>query len=260
MKSLIVANWKCNPTTLKEAKGLFDSVKKALLRQRLRTGEGIKNIKNVEVVLCPPFIYLSSFKFQVSSFKLGAQNCFWEEKGAYTGEISPLMIKNLGIEYVIVGHSERRKYFRETDEEINKKIKKALSVGLKIILCVGETTEEKEQGKKQQVLIAQIEKALDRIPRDEMKNISVAYEPVWAIGTGNNCSTDETMKSIISIRQIITRLYNRETADKVRIIYGGSVNGENSGSYLKESLANGLLVGGASLKPEEFIKIVRSAT
>lgn len=243
MKPLIIANWKCNPTNQNEANEIFDSIKK-----------GVKSLKNIEIVICPPFIYLPLLK----SLILGAQNCFWEEKGAYTGEISPIMLKNLGIDYVIIGHSERRKYFRETDEEINKKIKKALAVGIKPILCVGETIEEKEQGKKSQVLTVQIEGALNKVSREEMKNIAIAYEPVWAIGTGNNCSVDETMSSVLSIRQVISRFYNREVADHVRILYGGSVNGENSGPYIKESGANGLLVGGASLKPDDFVRIVKS--
>jgi triosephosphate isomerase len=242
MKPLIVANWKMNPQTEKEAKELFNSVK-----------AGVRNIKMAEVVICPPFIYLASIKGE------GAQNCCWEEKGAYTGEISALMLKDLGVEYVILGHSERRKYFKETDEEINKKIKKAIGAGLKVILCIGESAEEWKEGKKSQVLKAQLENDLDKIAREEIKSISVAYEPIWAIGTGNSCSVDETMKSALFIRQTLTNLYNREIADKARILYGGSVNGENSGPYIKEALANGLLVGGASLKADEFIKIVKSA-
>ncbi len=254
MKPLIVANWKCNPTSSKEAKELFDSVKK-----------GIKNIKSTEVVICPPFVYLSLLVSSASAFAkgfgglaFGSQNCFWEEKGAYTGEISATMLKNLGVEYVIIGHSERRKYFRETDEEINKKIKKAVGVGLKVILCVGESAEEWKQGKKSQILKFQLKNDLNKITRNEIKNIAIAYEPVWAIGTGNNCSVDETMKSTLFIRQTLTNLYNREVADKTRILYGGSVNSENSGPYIKEALANGLLVGGASLKTDEFVRIVKS--
>jgi len=246
MKPLIVANWKMNPQTEKEAKQLFDSIKK-----------GVKDIKTAEVVICPPSVYLASDKGGIS---LGGQNCHWEEKGAYTGEISALMLKDLGADYVILGHSERRKYFKETDEEINKKIKKAVEVGLKVILCIGESAEEWKQDKKSQVLKSQLENGLDKVTKDGMKNISIAYEPIWAIGTGDSCSVDETMKSVLFIRQTLTNIYNREIADKTRILYGGSVNGENSGPYIKEALANGLLVGGASLKADEFIKIVKSAT
>lgn len=243
MKPLIAANWKMNPVNQKEAKILFELVKK-----------GVKSQKGVEVVICPPFSYLL-----LKGLVLGAQNCSQEEKGAYTGETSPLMLKDLGIDYVILGHSERRKYFEETDEEINKKIKRAISVGLKVIFCIGENLEQNQVGQKAQILKTQIEKGLDKVTKEEMKSISIAYEPVWAIGTGKNCSVDETMKSVIFIKQTINNLYNREVADKVRILYGGSVNSENSKSYIKEAGAGGLLVGGASLKAEEFVKIVKSA-
>lgn len=238
-----------NPASQKEAKEIFELVKK-----------GFKNQKNAEIVICPPFVYLPAVASGKGGFALGGQNCFYEEKGAYTGEISALMLKNMGAEYVILGHSERRKYFNETDQQINKKIKKALLAGLKVILCVGENAEENKQGKKNQVLKTQLEGCLEKIARDEIKNIIIAYEPVWAIGTGNNCSIDETMSSILSIRQIISRLYNRKIADHVRILYGGSVNSNNSGSYIKEARANGLLVGGASLLADEFVKIVKSST
>jgi len=219
MKTLIVANWKMNPSTKKEAKKLFDSVRKST-----------KGIKNIEVVICPPFVYLSLF----SGLKLGAQNVFYlsadrqvKKSGAFTGEVSPLMLKDLGVEYVIIGHSESRKYLNETDEVINKKIKESLLIGLKPILCVGETDEEKNSGKKLEVLEVQITQALKGVMKSEAKNIVIAYEPVWAIGTGNNCSVDETMSSILLIRKIISKLYNREIADTTKIIYGGSVDSNN---------------------------------
>ncbi|MBU3934512.1 triose-phosphate isomerase [Patescibacteria group bacterium] len=248
MKPLIVANWKCNPITKKEAGRIFNSIK-----------TGTKNIKGVEIVVCPPFVYLPLALSSKGKFVLGAQNCFWEEKGAFTGEVSALMLKSMGIDYVIVGHSERRKYFKETDEEINGKIKKALSAGLKIILCVGETGQERDSGKKTNVIKNQMARGLERIAKTEMKNISIAYEPVWAIGTGNNCSVEETMTSVLFIRQTLSNIYGRGIADKTRILYGGSVKGDNSGPYIKEALANGLLVGGASLKGDEFAKIAKSA-
>ncbi len=236
-----------NPQTLKEAKELFGLVKR-----------GTKNIKNIEVVICPPFIYIPELKIKNSNIKIGAQDCFWEEKGAFTGDISPVMLKNLNCEYIIIGHSERRRYFQETDEIINKKIKKVLSFSLKPVLCVGETEAERAEGKKEEVLLRQIKRGLKDVSRKEAKYITIAYEPVWAIGTGNNCSVNETMSSIISIRKVIFQLYNRETADSLRILYGGSVTGENTADYIKEAGANGLLVGGASLKAEEFIKIIKS--
>src|SRR3989338_1548116 len=250
MKTLIVANWKMNPSTKKEAKKLFDSVRKST-----------KGIKNIEVVICPPFVYLSLF----SGLKLGAQNVFYlsadrqvKKSGAFTGEVSPLMLKDLGVEYVIIGHSESRKYLNETDEVINKKIKESLLIGLKPILCVGETDEEKNSGKKLEVLGVEITQDLKGVMKSEDKNIVIAYEPVWAIGTGNNCSVDETMSSILLIRKIISKLYNREIADTTKIIYGGSVDSKNTNSYITQTGVNGLLVGGASLNAEEFIEIIKS--
>ena len=158
MKSLIIANWKCNPSTLREAKLLFNSLKR-----------GLKKLRNIEVVICPPFLYLSSFKFRVPSFKLGAQDVFWEERGAYTGEISLLMLKNIGVKYVIIGHSERRRILRETDEMINKKIKATLNNKLKPILCIGETEEERKEGKTFKILENQIKKALFQIPKSKVR-------------------------------------------------------------------------------------------
>ena len=249
MKSLIIANWKMNPTSFREAKKLFDAVKKA-------------KSKNTEVVICPPFVYISNLKFHppagrhgISNLFLGAQDVFWEEKGAFTGEISGPQLKDLKVEYVIVGHSERRKYFGETNETINKKLKKVLETGLKPIFCVGENEGED----KAMVLEKQITEGLQNISRSDAKSLSIAYEPVWAIGTGKNCSTDETMKSVLLIRKVASQLYNREIADSVRILYGGSVNGKNAANYLKDAGVQGLLVGGASLNPEEVLLIIKSA-
>ncbi len=244
MKNLIAANWKCNPTSQKEAKALFEKVKR-----------GAGRIKNVEVVVCPPFVYLPLFK----GLTLGGQNVSFEERGAFTGEVSAVMLKDLKAEYAIIGHSERRKYFYETDETINKKIKKALSVKINPVFCIGETAEEKSAGKKSEVLEKQIKDGLRGITKDEAKNLAIAYEPVWAIGTGNNCSVDEALSSILLIRRTLSEIYNRQLADAIRIIYGGSVKSENSGPYIKNAGYNGLLVGGASLNAEEFIKIVKSA-
>jgi len=233
MKPLIVANWKMNPVTEKEAENIFNGIRK-----------GTKGT-SAEVVVCPPFVYLPLLK----GLKLGAQNVFYEEKGAFTGEISDIMLKDLGVEYIIIGHSERRKYFDETDEIINKKIKKALEVGFKIIFCIGETAEEKNAGKRNEVLERQIKIGLLGI--ENLENVSIAYEPVWAIGTGNNCGVGETKNSVDFIRGFVQ--------PSTRILYGGSVKSDNSGAYIKEAGANGLLVGGASLNEEEFVKIVKSA-
>jgi len=233
MDNLIVANWKMNPGLQKEAKNIFKGIRK-----------GIKKTK-IEVVVCPPFVYLPELK----GLTLGAQNVYFEDKGAFTGEISAGMLKDLGVEYVIVGHSEVRRYLKETDEIVNKKIKKALEVGLKVIFCIGETAEERSAGKRNEVLERQIKIGLEGV--ENLGNVNVAYEPVWAIGTGNNCSVEETKDSFSFVRTLV--------GDRTRILYGGSVKSENSGSYIKEAGSNGLLVGGASLNAEEFVKIVKSA-
>ena len=253
MKTLIIGNWKCNPTSQKEAKHIFDGIKR-----------GVKNAK-AELVVCPPFLYLSELKGLI----LGAQNIFYKEKGAFTGEISAMMLKDLKVEYVIIGHSERRNYFAETNEDINKKIKAAIETGLKPIFCVGENESEDSEinsknlngAGKNAILENQIKEGLAGISKLEIQNskLVIAYEPVWAIGTGKNCSVDETMSAILLIRKIIANMYNREVADGIRILYGGSVKSENSAGYIKEGGANGLLVGGASLIAEEFVKIVKSA-
>jgi len=214
MKPLIVANWKCNPQTLKGAKLLFNSVKR-----------GIKSIKNAEVVICPPFVYLAtSNKRQATRIKLGAQDCFWKEKGPFAGEISPVMLKNLGCHYVILGHSSRRIWFNETDEVINKKKKAAISANLGPILCIGETGEEREKGQTQSILKSQIEKGLQKISKKEIKKITIAYEPIWAIGTGKPCNVEEAQKMGLLIRKMIAKKYSLLIAKKIRILYGGSVN------------------------------------
>lgn len=278
MQYIIIANWKCNPTNLREAKNLFDSIKK-----------GIKDNNKTEVVVCPPFVYLSALKTS-KNVKLGGQDLFWKEKGAFTGEISPVMLKNLGCEYVIVGHSERRQYFGETDETINKKIKAALAVKISPIFCLGETREEKlasapasaedsisanatadksagreataGEGKKEteQVLSRQIEKGLADLTAKDMENVIIAYEPVWAIGTGNPCQANQAKDINLLIHRIINRIYSSTISENMPVLYGGSVNSENAVSYIKEAGFQGLLVGGASLQAQEFIKIVKSVS
>jgi triosephosphate isomerase len=242
MKSLIIANWKCNPVTVKEAENLFNSVKK-----------GVKDIKGAEVVICPPFIYLSKLEGLI----LGAQNCFWQDKGAYTGEVSVAMIKNLGCNYIIIGHSERRKHFQETDETISKKLKAALLSGLSVIFCVGETQEEREEDKTEQILHQEIVSGLNGVPLSKIPNLIIAYEPVWAIGTGNACDVEESQKMALVIRKIISKIYNLNISKKIRILYGGSVNSKNGQAYLNEGGFQGLLVGSASLDPKEFVDLVK---
>jgi len=246
MKPLIVANWKCNPVSLREAKRLFNSVKK-----------GIKDFKGAEVIICPPFIYLPELNSRRSKIKLGAQNCFWEDGGAFTGEISAKMLQSLGCKYVIIGHSERRGYFKETDSMANRKMISALQNKLKPILCIGETEEEKNKGDFSKVIRSQIEKSLKKIPRARITDIAIAYEPIWAIGTGKACRPAQAQVTNLLIRKVISSLYSRNVAEKMPVLYGGSVNKDNALSYLRESQMAGLLIGGASLRPKEFIRIIK---
>ncbi len=247
MKPLIVANWKMNPQTLREAKQLFDLVK-----------IGVKNIKKAEKVICPPFLFLSNIQHLKSNIKLGAQNVFWEKEGAYTGEISPLMLKDAGCEYVIVGHSERRGYFKETDEMISKKLKAVLKEKLTPILCIGETKEQRNKGETDRILKKQIETALEKVSSSKFSKITIAYEPIWAIGTGKPCDVEEAQKIGLLIRKIISGLYGPKSAKNVQVLYGGSVSSKNAAGYIKEAGLQGLLIGGASLKAKEFIKIVKT--
>ncbi|MBU1292121.1 triose-phosphate isomerase [Patescibacteria group bacterium] len=251
MSKLIIGNWKCNPTSLNETKHLFEVIQRGI----------VKN-KNVEVIICPPFIYLAHLIALVKGgLTFGAQDCFWEQKGAFTGEISPLELKNTGCQYVIIGHSERRKYLQETDEMINKKIKAVLKSRLKPILCVGEETRDtfNSEGKplnEMSLMVGeQIEKDLANVSAARIRDIVIAYEPIWAIGTGNSCSSDDAMKASLFIRKTLTKLYDRPTAEKAKIVYGGSVNSKNVNEYIKGANMDGVLVGGASLNGSEFVKI-----
>ena len=240
MKNIIVANWKMNPSTSKEASDIFNAVKM-----------GVEGFNNVKVVVCPPFVYLPLLK----GLSLGAQNVSYEEKGSYTGEVSPLQLRDLGVEYVILGHSESRKHFNDTDEIVNKKVKESLHEGLRPFFCLG----EKEGENREQLLENQIKIGLSGVSAEDFKNIIIAYEPVWAIGTGKNCPVGELQNAVLFIKKIISDLFRQEVSENLTIIYGGSVNSQNSREYLKEGGVNGLLVGGASLKSEEFIKIVESS-
>jgi len=245
MKPLIVANWKMNPSTLSEANKIFDAVR-----------DGIKKEKKVEVVICPPFVYLEGLR-RDSKLKIGAQDCFWEKTGAFTGEISADMLGRLGCRYVIIGHSERRNCFKESDLMINKKIKAALESKLKPILCVGETKQEKNKRKFSTIIGVQIDKAFKKIPQVQISDVIIAYEPIWAIGTGKACPPAQAQIISFFIRKIVTRLYGRNKAEKIPVLYGGSVNRNNALDYLKKSEMKGLLIGGASLKAEEFVGIIK---
>ena len=213
---------------------------------------------NHEVILCVPYtdLFYSLLNVQGTNIKIGAQNMHWEEKGAYTGEISAQMLKSIGVEYEIIGHSERRQYFAETDETVNKKIKAALANGLKPIVCVGETLEQRESGVTEQIITNQVEKALEGISAEELSRIIIAYEPIWAIGTGKTATKEDANDTIIQIRKKIAEMYGQNEANGVIIQYGGSVKSSNAKELFEMSDIDGGLVGGASLKAEEFSKIV----
>ncbi|MBU3964954.1 triose-phosphate isomerase [Patescibacteria group bacterium] len=248
-KRIIIANWKMNPETLSEAKEILSAIKKEA-----------KKIENINIVVAPPAIYLGRFKTGESDdVKLAAQNMHWEEKGAFTGEISSLMLKDAGVEYVIVGHSERRNYFGETDEIINKKLILALKNRLTPILCVGESFEEKRAEKTPEIIKSQLTKALENIRQKQVqsKNLLIAYEPVWAIGSGTTPSYDDVLSANLLIRKTINSIYGRGIAEKIPLLYGGSVNAKNAGGFIEKSRADGLLVGGASIKATEFLGIIR---
>jgi len=244
---LIAGNWKMN-TTLDEAIELVSELRSDL-----------DLIKDVEKVICPPFTSLARLKelLKGSSIELGAQNMYFEEKGAYTGEISPLMLAEL-CDFVIIGHSERRHYFNETGELIDKKVKAALKIGLTPILCIGETLEENEAGKTEDVLIKQLTSSSARIYY--AGGLVLAYEPVWAIGTGRAASGKQANDTIGFIRQHILKQHGKGVAHEVRILYGGSVTSANIAEFINQPEIDGALVGGASLKADEFLGIVRQTS
>ena len=215
---------------------------------------------NNEVILCVPYtdLFYVLLHVQGTNIKVGAQNVHFAENGAYTGEVSAKMLKSIGVEYVIIGHSERRQYYNETDESVNKKIKAAFANGLKPIVCVGESLEEREAGKTVQKITNQTKLALDGLTKEQVKNTIIAYEPIWAIGTGKTATSDDANNSIKEIRKEIENIYGKEVADEVIIQYGGSVKSSNAKELFETSDIDGGLVGGASLKPEEFAKIVTS--
>jgi triosephosphate isomerase len=243
-KPLIAGNWKMN-TTIEEAVQLVRSM----------TGE-LDSIKGVEKLLCPPFVSLQAVKDIISgtSIMLGAQNMYFKEKGAYTGEISPLMLKGL-CSYIVLGHSERRQYFNETDEIINSKVKSAMQFAIIPILCVGESLIENEAGRTEEIVSRQVKKALNGIrPYDALV---IAYEPVWAIGTGKAASAKQANDTIKLIRDIVRDIWAENIGNAIRILYGGSVTAANIAEYIAEPDIDGALVGGASLKADEFITITR---
>jgi triosephosphate isomerase len=243
----ITGNWKMNKT-VREALDLVRQLKVA-----------ISGTEGVEVAIAPPFtaLYTVHKELEGSSIRLAAQNLFWEEKGAYTGEVSPLMLKEVGCQYVIIGHSERRQFFGEMDETVNRKIRAALIQGLNPIFCIGETLKEREGGKTFSVIERQVEGGLKDLSEKQMKTLVIAYEPVWAIGTGKTATPQQAEEIHQFIREKMGKLYSRESAGRIRIQYGGSVTPENIQGLMSQEDIDGALVGGASLKSETFLKIVR---
>jgi len=246
-RPIIGGNWKMNKT-IKEAVNTVEDLKTRL-----------EGVEGVEIVIFPPFTALKMLQglLEGSNIGLGAQNMYYQEKGAYTGEISPLMLRDVGCEYVILGHSERRQYFGETDELINKKLKTAFSSGFVPILCVGEKLEERRGGRAKEVVETQLKGCLREIGPEEIKRLVIAYEPVWAIGTGETATPSQAAEMHRFIREVLGRLYNEDIASSVRVQYGGSVKPENIEDLMKEEDIDGALVGGASLKADSFAQIVR---
>jgi triosephosphate isomerase len=242
----IAGNWKMNTTATEAEKLVLEMLDK------------LDRIEGVEKVLCPPFVSLVAVNMmlQGSSIKLGAQNMYFETEGAYTGEISPLMLSEL-CEFVILGHSERRWYFGETDEIVNKKVKAALANKLKPILCIGERLAENEAGKTEEVVNRQVTAALNGI--EPISNLVIAYEPVWAIGTGKAATGKQAAATIQFIRNVLAKLWNKSIAQDLRILYGGSVTSANIAEFISHPEIDGALVGGASLKAGEFVNIVEQA-
>jgi triosephosphate isomerase len=248
-KPFIAGNWKMFKT-IPEAVELVKALKEA-------SSEKIE----AELAVIPPMTALSEVKkaLEGSQVKLGAQNMFWEDEGAFTGEVSSPMLKDAGCEYVVIGHSERRQYFGETDETVNKKIKAALAQDLIPIMCIGESLDEREKGKTIERVEDQINAGLEGLGKDEISRLIIAYEPIWAIGTGLTATPSQAEEVHIFIREKLAEKYGNDTASCAIILYGGSVKSDNAYELLKEKNINGALVGGASLKAESFIKIATEA-
>ncbi len=245
-KKVIAGNWKMNMLPNEAIKFIEDLTPL------------VKDTEN-EVILCVPYtdLFYALLTAQGTNIKIGAQNMHFEESGAYTGEISAKMLKSINVEYVIIGHSERRQYFNETDETVNKKIKAAFANGLKPIVCVGETLEEREAGKTAEIITKQTELALEGLTNEQVESTIIAYEPIWAIGTGKTATSEDANNSVKEIRKKIEEIYGQETASRVIIQYGGSVKSSNAKELFEMSDIDGGLVGGASLKADEFSKIIK---
>lgn len=244
-KPIIAGNWKMYKT-IAEAVEFVNEIK------------GKVNNTDVEAVICAPFTLLKDLKEATKGtpIKIGAQNMHYADNGAFTGEISAPMLKELDIDYVVLGHSERRQYFNETNETVNKKVLKALEAGIDPILCIGETLEEREADKTKDVCKVQTEKALENVTAEDMKKVVIAYEPIWAIGTGKTATAEQANDVIAYVREVVKGLYGEEISEEVRIQYGGSVKPSNVSEIMNQTDIDGALVGGASLQPADFTELV----
>ena len=244
-KPIIAGNWKMHKT-IAQAIEFVNEIK------------GKVNNTDVEAVICAPFTLLKDLKEATkgTDIKIGAQNMHYEDKGAFTGEISAPMLNELNIDYVVLGHSERRQYFNETNETVNKKVLKALEAGIDPILCIGETLEEREADETKAVCKVQIEKALENVCKEDMKKVVIAYEPIWAVGTGKTATAEQANDVIAYAREVIKKLYGEEISEEVRIQYGGSVKPANVAEIMNQPDIDGALVGGASLQSADFVELV----
>lgn len=246
---LIAGNWKMYKTSGEAARLVQD------------LAELVADLKDVKIVVCPPFTALKSVSVVIEldkpNFELGAQDVHWEEEGAYTGEISPTMLTELGVKYVIVGHSERRQYFGETDQNVNRKVKAVLGHGLAPIMCVGETLEQHEKGKSRDVVQGQVLAGLEGVAPEDAQRLIVAYEPIWAIGTGKTALPEDANDVIRLIRALVSAGLGQRAAQEIPILYGGSIKPDNIREFVREPEIDGALVGGASLEAESFASICR---
>ena len=247
-KPIIAGNWKMYKTKDEAVQFIY------------KVSEQMPSVELVDSVICAPFIDLKSLvKRQGTNLRIGAQNMHFEEQGAFTGEIAPSMLTNLGVTYVIIGHSERRAMFNETDESCNKKVHQAFNHGLVPILCVGESLEQREAGTTNDLLNEQLEKDLVGLTADQVKKLVIAYEPIWAIGTGKTATAEVADETCGFIRETVKRLYDEATAEAIRIQYGGSVKTSNIDELMAKPNIDGALIGGASLKAEDFVTLVTAA-
>ena len=247
-QAVIAGNWKMNKTR-PEAKALIEELKPL--------------VKDADcgVVICVPYTNLETAleATRGSSIKVGAENCHWAKSGAFTGEISADMLAEMGVEYVVIGHSERRQYFGETDKTVNQRVRAALDAGLKVILCVGELLEQREQGITEEICAMQTKVALGGVSKEELSRIIIAYEPVWAIGTGRTATADQAQEVCAAIRKVVGELYGEAVAEATTIQYGGSMNAANADELLSKPDVDGGLIGGASLVPAKLVEIINAA-